>query len=165
MRNAISHRIRPLISSTLLLATALLAPGCSGYRDPQIAVASASIIETTDDAMTLRFDIDLANPNAEPLKLVEFDYHVTVNGAKAYSGKRAAQATLASDGRRQVQVPAVLRFDNLGWTPQTAPTLIHYSIAGNLEYITPGEVAQILFDTGVRKPHASFSGAGDVQAK
>lgn len=139
--------------------------GCSRYRDPSIALGSATLADKTDEAVALRLVLDLHNPNNDPLKLSQFEYDVTINGVKAYTGIRSAQATLASSSQRQLQIPAVIRYDTMGWTPGTMPPSIRFAVEGQLQYITPGEIAQILFDTGVRRPKAHFTGSGEVDLK
>ena len=37
-----------------------------------------------------------------------------------------------------------------------------WSIQGTVQYLTPGALAEILFDTGVRQPKARFSGQGEA---
>jgi len=116
------------------------------------------VIETSREAMTLHIAADLSNPNDEPLKLLSFSYQVKMDGLKVYQGERAAEATLAANEQRQVIIPAVIRFADAGGSVAAPPANIIYSISGSLQYITPGEIAQILFDSGVRKPKAGFQG-------
>jgi LEA14-like dessication related protein len=144
------------------LLSAVIGGGCSIYRDPALNVGQPAVHETTEQALTLRFPIDLQNPNEEPLKLLQLEYDVRVDGRTVYSGIRDAQATVASHGTRQVEIPAVVRYDDLNWTAANVPAQARYSISGKLQYVTPGEIAQILFDTGVRKPRAGFRAQGDV---
>ena len=86
-------------------------------------------------------------------------------GKKVYSGIRAAQVTIAADGQRQLTIPAVLRFDRLGWSPQQLPPSASFVLSGKLEYATPGEIEQILFETGVHRPKAGFSETGELRLK
>jgi hypothetical protein len=139
--------------------------GCSNYRDPSIALGGSKVADVSDEALALKFSLDLKNPNNEPLKLLQFKYDVNIDGKRVYSGMRSAEATLASSSARQLEIPAVVRFADLGWNPgnpQSMPPHAQYSVSGTLEYITPGDIAQLLLDTGVRKPSVSFSGAGEV---
>jgi len=136
--------------------------GCSGYKDPSIRPAGATMVEKTDEAITLQLAVDLANPNNEPLKLLEFEYDVHVNGVRVHQGLRAAETTLAANGHKQVQIPAVVRYDTVQWMPDGIPVSATYAVRGQLRYVTPGEIAQVFFDTGVRKPSASFGWTGEV---
>ncbi|UCD74663.1 MAG: LEA type 2 family protein [Phycisphaerales bacterium] len=144
----------------LLICAALT--GCSVYRAPTIAVAGAEVIETTDEAMAIRFALDLTNLNDEALELLQFDYGLSVDGRRVYSGRRAAEATLRAGGEKRLFVPAVLRYDLMGWETGAQPPDIGYKLSGSLLYVTPGEIAEILLDTGVRKPRVRFSSAGRI---
>lgn len=155
----VTRRYRRVRLWLLLLACLALA-GCTGYRAPSIKVAGAQFIEQTDEAVTLRFDLDLENPNTETLELRQFDYRVSIDGRRAYTGRRAAEASLAAGMTKRLTVPAVLRFDEMGWDAGARPAEVTYGLSGSLLYVTPGEIAEILLDTGVRKPRARFSGKG-----
>ena len=39
---------------------------------------------------------------------------------------------------------------------------VEYELSGSVVYVTPGEIAQILFDAGVRKPRSSFRQSGTL---
>jgi hypothetical protein len=148
----------------------LAAGGCSSYQSPRIEVLGASAMERTDEAQSLRLDLLLENPNNEALELRLFDYTVYVDDKRAYSGKRAAQATLNAGGSKQMSIPAVVVFAEHGWSGADAeghggsgvPAQVQWRVQGTLLYITPGAIAEILLDTGVRKPTAGFSGSGNV---
>jgi LEA14-like dessication related protein len=136
--------------------------GCSSYRDPQIAMKGATLTERTAEAIAANVVFDLANPNDEALELVEVEYSVRVNGEKLTTLRRAAQATLAGKGVRQIQIPIVLPFEELNWTPENVPDRAEFAVRGTVQYVTPGEIAQILFDTGVRKPRVGFEAHGTL---
>ncbi|MCI0363607.1 MAG: hypothetical protein L0219_06965 [Phycisphaerales bacterium] len=141
----------------------LLIAGCSAAR-PDIVVKNVALGESSDEAVVLRFDLHLSNASDEPLKLLEFEYEVEIDGVTAFEGVRSAQATLAAASERELAIPAVWRRDHPTWpaadaAPQTPPT---YSISGTLRYVQPGEVAQVLLDTGVWRPSVKFSGTGAV---
>lgn len=146
----------------ILTALASLS-GCTSYVDPKIFVTGVSLGESTDEAMVLRFAVDLNNPNKEPIQLLEFDYEVSIDGVKAYSGKRSARQTLAGNSERQTELPGVISFDVVGWSPAGIPSTVKYEIEGKLQYLTPGEFAQVLLDTGFRRPHSDFRQSGLVQ--
>lgn len=134
--------------------------GCSGFREPVVTIVNAQITETSDSAIGLGLRLDLANSNNEPVELYEFTYAVTINGTGTYRGRWAASATLPSNGSRQLLIPAVVRYDQLGWTENSLPAEARFDVRGSLLYKAPGDIAEILFDIGVRKPTVSFSGQG-----
>ena len=152
--------VRIVVGLSLLLPGLL--GGCTQYRDPSVNVHSVSASSMTQEAMVLDFMLELSNPNQESLRLHEFHYDVAVDGVKVYSGVRAAEATLASLDQRHVRVPAVIRFDAVGWSLLSTPAAAQYAITGTLRYIAPGELARMARDLGLPKPRASFSGTGEV---
>lgn len=154
--------MRRSASALAAFLSVLALAACSSYRDPVITGNGASMAEQSAEAMTLRLGLDLSNPNREPLKLLEFDYSVSINGVHVYDGVRAAETTLASEGRKEVSIPIVIRFDKAGWNAQDLPSRVKYEVRGELRYNTPGEFAQALFDTGVRRPSAGFRLAGEA---
>jgi hypothetical protein len=151
----------PLVLSLLLVATCAL-PGCSTLRPPRVAVGEAELTQRSDEAVRFDIDLDLANPNIEPLELRRLTYTVTVNGVRAFQGRRAAEATLSSEGGKSLTIPAVIRFDRMGWEPGAYPDEVDWSVRGRLMYVTPGAIAEILLDSGVRKPRVGFRGSGRV---
>lgn len=150
-----------VIAATLI---SLLLGGCSGYQDPAVTSAGVTLTERSSEALTLRLAIDLHNPNNEPLKLLEFDYSVLIDGVDVYEGVRAAETTLAASGHKEVSIPAVVRYDTMKWMNETViPKSATYQVRGSLRYLTPGGFAQALFDTGLRKPSASFGWSGTAE--
>ena len=155
-------QISPHQAIARILPIAFLAAmsGCSGFREPVITIVDAQVTERSDIAIGLGLRLDLANSNNEPVELFEFTYAITINGAGTYRGKWSASATLPANGSRQLVIPAVVRYDQLGWTENSMPAEARFDVSGSLLYIAPGDIAEILFDTGVRKPKVSFNGQG-----
>jgi len=40
--------------------------------------------------------------------------------------------------------------------------VVRFEIAGHLAYTTPGQIAEILFDAGLRRPSVAFRDAGEI---
>ena len=140
----------------------LLGPGCSRYRDPLFRVSAVTVGEMTDEALQLHFDLRLTNPNNDPLQLVQFDYTVSVEGRRVFQGRRAAEATLNVLVTRTLTIPAVVPYDRMGWVESGPPPTFGYRLSGTLLYLTPGELAETLLDTGLRRPKVRFAHAGEV---
>ncbi len=138
------------------------AAGC-GQRSPRVAVAAVTLGDSSDEALVLQFQLDLVNRGSEPLELREFRYRLSVDGKQVFQGRRAAEATLGASATRRMGVPAVLRYDRVGWTATDRPAEVPYTMSGSLLYVSPGELAEILFDTGVRKPTVDFGGKGTIR--
>ena len=131
--------------------------GCSIRRPPLIALTGVTVAESTAEATALRFHLELVNPNPEPLRLREFRYTLLVDGTPVYRGRRAAEATLSAGGTRQMAIPAVVASTAIGTAVE-----LRYTLIGSLEYLSPGELAEILFDTGVQRTRVSFQESGMV---
>lgn len=147
------------IPAAALLAFGLALSGCDAYRAPALSVASAEAIERTPDGVSILFTLDAQNDNDTQLPLREVEYRVDLNGRQIFSGTRSAEATLRRHGIQQIKLPAS--------APITSDTADlqgpgRYIIAGTLYYITPGQLAETLFDAGVRKPSVSFTFSGDI---
>lgn len=135
--------------------------GCSAYEAPELRVVSVGVSERSAEAVVLRVVIDAENANdvALPLRDVEYEVEVGDGGeGRVFRGVRSAEATLRRFGTQQIEVPAVVAAGS--WPGEGTP----YVIRGRLRYTTPGEIAQILFDAGVRRPEVSFEGRGVIGA-
>jgi LEA14-like dessication related protein len=146
---------------TAMLALFLsLAGGCSNSQSPQIQVQSATIVQTTDDALVVAFDVLLSNPNSKPLELIEFNYVLHVDDAAVYSGRRDAQTTLPARGQWTLTIPAVVPFSDVPWDIASMPDQARYEMHGTLLYISPGALAEVLMDAGLYRPTTGFGAAG-----
>lgn len=137
------------------LAATALAAGC-GYQAPTVEVRSASVVERTDKHTLVNFTIEATNPNAIALPLRRIDYTVTSGGA-SFWGVRSPEATLQPGGTRTISFPAVL--------PAAAGGGGAYTLNGTVLYTTPGQIAEILFDTGVSRPTVAFRSDGPIVPK
>ena len=151
--------VRPSLAVPLAVAAAL-ATGCSGFRPPVVTVLEASVVEVTAEA--LRFDVvlELTTPNADPVELREFAYAVSIDGGHVFDGRRAAETTLSGGGAKRIALPAVVRFDRVGWNGPDAPPAAAWTMSGTLLYLTPGWLAEILLDTKLSRPKVRFAGGG-----
>lgn len=104
------------------------------------------------------FDVAAQNDNDEALPLREVEYQLDINGQRAFAGTRSAEATLRRNGVQTIRLPAVVNLGRAGDVSSSA----RYRLSGTLKYVSPGQIAEILFDTGVRIPSVSFMGEGDV---
>ena len=136
-----------------------LLTGCS-VTPPAVRVSEATLIETTDEALQVDLRIDLVNANPDPLKLELLTYTFAIGGQTVFTGWRSAEATISAYGRRTPWIPAIVRYEQVDWVE--VPPSAEWSVQGTLIYVTPGQLAEILLDTGVRRPRVQFSGAGEV---
>jgi len=147
--------------SLLTLTAAALLGGCSLYSDPAISVTGVSLTERTEEAIALDVSLEMSNGNNVPLELLDFDYAFSVDGNRVFHGRRSAEATLGASGHHTVVIPVVVRYDQVDWK-QFPPDRFDYSLSGHVQYVTPGELAELLLDLGVRRPRAGFRNSGRV---
>jgi len=144
----------------ILGAIAGLGAGCGSYSPPVLSVSSVEPTERTPDGCAMLFTLDAQNNNEDALPLRTVEYQLDLNGRQVFSGTRSAEATLRRLGTQKLKLPAVV--------PLTAETRFvaegssHYRLSGSLYYVTPGRLAETLFDAGVRVPSVSFAFEGDV---
>lgn len=141
------------------LAAIALAAGCSSYSAPSLQVTQARVKERTPEALVLDFTIDATNRNRIELPLREMDYTVKLGGREVYSGTRSPEAALRRLGTQTIHLPAVVPLELEQTTLDP-----HYEIEGVLKYITPGQLAQVLFDIKVRRPSVRFSATGELES-
>ena len=144
----------------VLMVLAVLVGGCSSYRAPKLTVREAAITSVTNEGLVIDFTIDAENANEVELPLVVITYRLMLNGREVFRGVRSPEATLRRLGTQQIKLPAVVNFDE--HVAAMEPP-IRYRLEGRLTYITPGSIAQILFDTGVRRPRARFRSSGTLE--
>lgn len=147
----------------MLVTAAAAVTGCSGFQSPKVTVSQPVVTERSDEAVVLSFDTGLQNPNSVPLELREMNYVLRVNGAKVYEGRRDAQATLPAEGGSTLMIPAVIPYSVTGWPPGSMPAEVRYELSGRLLYITPGQIREILNDSGIYRPTVGFHAAGVLQ--
>ncbi|MGP1273193.1 MAG: LEA type 2 family protein [Phycisphaerales bacterium] len=152
-----SSRPKPLIA--VLAVSAALPIGCSSYDAPRLEVTSVAVTERSDEAVVLEFTLDASNRNDVALPLERIRYSVRLDGREVFTGTRWAEATLRRVGTQQIRLPAAIRLED-------APALgdgTRYRISGRVTYVTPGEIAQLLFDAGVRRPTIGFRDEGVLE--
>lgn len=144
---------------SLLLVTAL--SGCAPA--PGIAIESVEVIGEDDQAAALVFAGTISNPHDQTLRLLEFDYTLSMLGRQVYQGRHAAEMTLTDGSKRTFTLPAsfpLLKSDyrGLGFMPDSS----QWSLSGSLVYLGEGVLAETFLDMGFR-PTVSFSASGELQ--
>ncbi len=145
-----------VVGRVVLVAFVATAVGCSRFRAPGIEVLDTTLVESKGDATRLDVRLDLTNSNDEPLELWEFSYSFAVAGGRPYVGRWAVGRTLPPAGGTQITLPVVVRI-----APDVGPEP-SWTIRGTALYISPGALAELLFDSEVREPRARFAGGGNV---
>lgn len=133
--------------------------GCTSYRPPEFDVASVRPTERTDEGVAMVFELDAKNQNEVALPLRDVEYTVELDGRTVFTGTRSAEATLRRQGTQRIRLPAVV--SRAGDAPPTTGR-VPYTIKGTVTYVTPGQIAELLFDSGVRVPTVAFTDTGVV---
>jgi hypothetical protein len=150
--------VQQLTYGVVFAGAALALGGCSSYSDPTLRVAGAGVADEGPGALVLNVTIAAQNRNHVELPLREIDYSVSIDGREVFRAVRSPEATLRRLGEQTFTVPAVVTYSG------ERPTGMHeFQIEASLKYVTPGELAQALFDTGVRRPTVRFSDRGRVE--
>ncbi len=136
----------------------LVLTGCSAYQAPRIDVAGARISQETPEGVVIDFTLDATNANEVDLPLERVRYQLVLNGQKVFEGTRSAEATVRRLGTQQFTLPASIDLSRFAMPEGD----VEYELTGSVVYVTPGEIAQILFDADVRKPRSSFRERGTL---
>jgi hypothetical protein len=149
--------------------------GCASYRAPALEISRIRLVEETPAGLVLNFDIDARNDNEVELPLREVRYTVRLHGAEGagsetivFSGIRSPEASLRRLGTQRITFPAAIAIDTpsapavRGGAERRPTGIVRYTVEGELHYITPGQIAQILFDLNVRRPRVYFRDEGMV---
>ena len=149
----------PRVLAAITAGFLAVLPSCTSYAPPELDVADVSVRGTTQEGMILDFTLDAENMNSEALPLRSVRYTLYLNGAPVFTGFRSPEATLRRYGTQQVTLPAVMA---LGPGKEAPRGHIDYRLEGTIEYITPGELAKLLYDSNIQRPTVSFEKAGTL---
>lgn len=152
--------MNPRLWPIVLAATTALLASCTSYTAPTLQVAETRVREETSQGIVLDFTLDADNSNSESLPLQSVRYTLYLNDEPVFTGYRSPEATLRRFGTQQITLPAVVPVD----ATHPRPTgMAEYRLEGTLEYLTPGEIAKILYDAEIQRPTVNFSKAGQIQ--
>ncbi len=141
-----------------ILPLCCLLTGCVFDTPPNVVVQDVSVSalgEGSPAVVELDIDLKLENTTDDPIQLETFDYTLTTAGGDRWSGSWSALRTLPAKETFNMRIPAVIP------DPFTSvDTDTSWRVEGTVSYKAPGRWAQILFDTGFRRPTHDFRGRG-----
>lgn len=139
------------------VACALVLSGCKGAAPPRFEVESVSLTEQTPSGYVLTFTLQGENSNDEALPLRDVHYTLSLDGRTVFSGHRSAQATLPRNGTQRITLPIAIatRPGEPQWFDEA-----RYQLNGSVVYLLPGSIAELLFDSGLRRPSVAFGRSG-----
>ena len=101
-------------------AAALLASGCESLRGvvdvmhkPEVRVASAELEALSFSSLTLRFDVEIENPNPIGISLAGFDYELQIEGNSFVGGEVDERIAVEARKRSIVPLPVELAFEDI----------------------------------------------------
>lgn len=156
---------RRLTMLAALASAAALLVGCRGFAPPVVRVVDARVVEQTDRGIAVDFVLEGTNRNSEEIPLQIVRYSLAIDGDRVFTGERMAEATLRRFGTQTFVLPVAATWDDLpseGRPVADAPRTRRYRLAGTLQYIAPGALAEVFFDTGVRRPSVRFAAEGEL---
>ncbi len=142
------------LRSCIILAAALVLVGC--VTDPEIQVRTLEKVSAGPAADEYALHVDLRNPTDAPMVLDRWQYTVSTNVGR-WESEWVASQTLPPRSLTEQVLPVVMRHAE---GPSEVTTVTTWHVTGNLRFLLPGQLAETLFDLGVSRPDADFSGAG-----
>lgn len=152
----------PELSRTLrclMLGSAAALTGCVFDTPPNITVEEVKWLargESDPPFIELGVELMLQNPTAEPIQLETFEYTFRAENGQQWKGAWSALRTLPAGASIPLQVPAIVQE-----LPDQDVLQTGWKVSGTVSYKAPGRWAQILFDTGFRRPTHDFRGQGE----
>ena len=115
MRTLVSHRL-----AALALIFLSLVSGCQSLQDliggapkPTVHVIGASIRGLSLENIVLLFDIEVENPYATSLPLIDLGYSLASGGRKFLEGTIKPTGSIPARGKQVIQLPATVPFASL----------------------------------------------------
>jgi LEA14-like dessication related protein len=152
-------------AALFMLITLAALPACSSYQDPGFRVIAVRETDRTPEAAVLTFTISANNRNDVALPMRTADYRLELEGTQVFRGTRSARATVRRFGSQTFELPAVIPADTFDLSRLDAGEDLPYRLTGAVEYQTPGELAEVLFDAGVRRPKAELNLRGRLRVE
>ena len=127
---------------------------------PEAVVESARVVDQTDAGFRAEIVVRLINPNDVALRVERASVAFRLDGLKPYEARMEPTVALPPSGEQLWTVPVALAKPTPGW----APAGRRYRFDAELRFVPPGELREILTDSGVPLPWVEVSGAGEFGA-
>jgi hypothetical protein len=144
-------------------AGVFVAGGCTSYSEPKLSLSRVESVEETPRGLVLRVHLLAENENEVALPLRDVDYTAQVGegpGALTFRGRRSPESTLRRKGTQEIVLPVALRLGEGGAGRPVG--VVPFTLTAEITYVTPGALAEVLFDNDVRRPVATVSTSGMV---
>jgi len=144
----------PVIATGAMLSVLV---GCSGPKAPSFDPVGVTAMTERDGELELILTINATNDNPDPLPLRRASYTLSLDGSVVYSGVRSPETTLSRYETHSFDLPALVP---LSFATRTDP--VPYRLTGTVSYVTPGKLAEVLFESNIKQPEASINVAGTI---
>ena len=154
-------RIQAAVLAAALLPVVFSLGGCFFETPPNVSVTGLDVLAvgaSDTPSAKLSVNLQLENPTPEPIQLEIYNYTVMVESEgerSRWTGVWSALRTLPAGQTVSMSIPAVVPY-----TFSQSPEKAEWRVSGTISYKAPGRLAQILFDTGFRRPEHQFNGRG-----
>jgi LEA14-like dessication related protein len=112
-----------ILAAVGIAAAVLLAGGCESLRDavevmrkPEVRIAATEIEALSFTGLTLRFDVEIENPNPIGIGLAGFDYELQIEGNSFVNGQVQEGVAIAARERSIIPIPVELGFEEIAQT-------------------------------------------------
>ena len=140
------------ISTAVLIGVAaivLLAVSCESLRDavdvmrkPEVRIAGSELEALSFSGLTLRFDVEIKNPNPIGIGLSGFDYELQIEDNPFVSGQVQDKVTISARDRSIIPLPVELGFEEIAQTigalaPGTGKEEAAYRLSSGFSFDLP----------------------------
>ena len=143
-----------------------LAIGCSqpikppklpNVKSPQVDIVDVSLKQQTIDGARVETTLTLYNPNNETIPLAKVRYTFNIDGFGSFECTDVPGLSLPAEGYQQLVLPAAIATAGQDVTGRL------YTVHGQISYDPPGEVQEMMQQTGFPLPWISFSRTGMLE--
>lgn len=135
------NRTTRRIKAAAIASAALLLGACTGVKPPKFELAG---VERSGPEGSLVLVVEARNDNDTAMPLHKARYRVALDGETRFEGERSPEVTLPAFGEATFTLPTPIESDAGG----------EVRVTGHVTFIEPGRLAEILFDSDVRRPEA-----------
>ena len=156
-----SPRPLALLVPVLLVGAALV--GCNTFTEgvvqrPTGEVLGVRIVEQTADGVRVEATLEVTNPNPVELPIEDASVSFTLADGKRFVSQVAPAVSLPPGGAQRFTVAAAVPKNRSGDTMIGSP----YRLRTTLHYRPPGELRDILTESGVGLPSITIGGDGKL---
>ena len=145
------------VKAIVFLGMGLWLGGCNKALAPSFTAVGVREVQNDGDRSVIEFLVKATNPNQEPIPLRQVHYTVELNGEQVFAGVRSPETTLHTYASHVFTLPAVLERSSFA-----GAGVVNYTLRGTVQYIPPGQLAEVLFDAKMKVPQATLKLSGTI---